>query len=46
MKKNEKDALYVCLLLGFLFFIDLVLIGGILWRGHANFIELYRNLKK
>ena len=28
-----------------LVFLDLMVIGGILWKGHANFIEVYKHLK-
>ena len=45
MKKFEKDALYVVLFLTTLFLLDLVVIGGILVHGKANFIELYKHLK-
>lgn len=35
----------VSLLLIFLLLIDLFVIGGILYKSHANFIEVYKNLK-
>lgn len=35
----------VCILLTALVILDLFIIGGILWKGHANFIELYKHLK-
>jgi len=45
VKKSERDNLYVVLFLVALFLLDLVVIGGILIHGKANFIELYKHLK-
>ncbi len=39
-----KDKLYLLICLGVIFVIDLVLIGGILFKGNANFIEVYKHL--
>jgi len=43
--ENSKDKLYLIIFLVAIFTIDFVLIGGILWKGHANFIEVYKHLK-
>jgi hypothetical protein len=43
--ENSKDKLYLLICLGVIFAIDFALIGGILWKGHANFIEVYKHLK-
>ena len=45
MNKSDKDALYVVLLLTVLVLLDVTIIGGILWKGHANFSELIKHLK-
>ncbi len=42
----KNETVPIILMLGFLFLIDLFIIGGILWKGHANFIELYKHLKQ
>lgn len=39
------DSIKVVILLSTLFLLDLLIIGGVLWKGHANFIEVYKNLK-
>ena len=46
MEKSDKDALYVALSLIALFIIDLAIVGGILIKGHANFVELIKHLKQ
>ena len=46
MNKSEKDALYLTIVLVVLFLLDIVVIGGILYKGHANFPELIKHLKK
>ncbi len=40
-----NETTKVCLLLAFLLLLDLIGIAGILYKGHANFIELYKHLK-
>jgi hypothetical protein len=35
----------ICILLTALVILDLFIIGGILWKGNANFIEVYKHLK-
>lgn len=45
MNKSEKDALYVTIILVVLFLLDILVIGGILYKGHANFPELIKHLK-
>jgi hypothetical protein len=40
-----SETTKVSLFLGFLLLIDLFVIGGILYEGHANFIEVYKHLK-
>lgn len=35
----------IVILLTILILIDISIIGGILWKGHANFIEVYKHLK-
>lgn len=45
MNKSEKDALYVVIILSVLFLLDIMVIGGILYKGHANFPELIKHLK-
>jgi hypothetical protein len=39
-----KDKVYLTLFLCLLFFLDLMVIVAILWKGHANFIEVYKHL--
>jgi hypothetical protein len=34
----------ICILLTVLVVLDFFIIGGILWKGHANFIEVYKHL--
>jgi len=43
--ENSKDKIYLLLTLGFITILDLLVIGGILYKGHANFIEVYKHLK-
>jgi len=45
MNKSEKDALYATIILVVLFLLDILVIGGILYKGHANFPELIKHLK-
>jgi len=45
MNKSEKDALYITIMLVVLFLLDIMVIGGILYKGHANFPELIKHLK-
>jgi hypothetical protein len=45
MEKTDKDVLYVTLILIILFLLDILVIGGILYKGHANFPELIKHLK-
>jgi hypothetical protein len=40
--KNNHIPLSILLLI--LVLLDLLMIGGILWKGHANFIEVYKHL--
>ncbi len=35
----------IIIVLAILLLLDLLIIGGIFWKGHANFIELYKHLK-
>jgi hypothetical protein len=44
MKIQYDDKFYLVCFLIFLFLIDFIIIGGILWKGHANFIEVYKHL--
>jgi len=39
---SDKKAI-VIFLIG-LVILDFIIIGGILWKGHANFIEVYKHL--
>jgi hypothetical protein len=41
-----SDKTKVVIMLSVLVALDLCIIGGILWKGHANFIELYKHLKQ
>jgi len=41
----NKDRNYIIAFLIVLFLLDLAIIGGILWKGHANFPELIKHLK-
>ena len=45
MNKSKKDALYVIIVLVVFFLLDILIIGGILYKGHANFPELIKHLK-
>lgn len=45
MNKSKKDALYVIIVLVVFFLLDILVIGGILYKGHANFPELIKHLK-
>jgi hypothetical protein len=45
MNKSEKDTLYVTIALVVFFLLDILIIGGILYKGHANFPELIKHLK-
>ena len=45
MNKTEKDTLYITIMLVVFFLLDLMVIGGILYKGHANFPELIKHLK-
>ena len=40
----KTDASKVVMILVVLFALDLLIIGGILFRGHANFTEVYKHL--
>lgn len=40
----KTDASKVVIVLVVLVLLDLFVIGGVLWKGHANFIEVYKNL--
>jgi flagellar basal body-associated protein FliL len=40
---KDKNRLYVILVLVILFLLDMVLVGGILWHGKANFQEVFKN---
>jgi len=46
MNKSDKDALYVVLFLLILFLLDMFVIGGVLWKGKANFSELIKHLRQ
>lgn len=45
MNKSDKDTLYVIIFLATLVLLDLMIIGGILLHGKANFPELIKHLK-
>jgi len=45
MNKTDRDALYVVIMLVVLLLLDIMVIGGILYKGHANFPELIKHLK-
>jgi hypothetical protein len=40
---TDKTKLVIFLVV--LFLLDLTIIGGIFWKGHANFSELVKHLK-
>jgi len=40
----KTDASKVVMILVVLFALDLLIIGGILFKGHANFTEVYKHL--
>jgi hypothetical protein len=42
----KSETTPIILMLGVLLLLDLLIIGGIFWKGHANFIELYKHLKQ
>lgn len=44
MEPSDKDTLYLSLALLILIGLDLLAIGGILLKGHANFISVYQHL--
>lgn len=39
-----SDVKAISILLICLVILDFIVIGGILWKGHANFIEVYKHL--
>jgi hypothetical protein len=39
------DKTKLIIMLSVLVVLDLLVIGGILWEGHANFPELFKHLK-
>jgi hypothetical protein len=45
VEKSDKDVLYITLMLVMFFLLDLAVVGGILYKGHANFPELIKHLK-
>jgi len=45
MNKSDKDKLYLTLFLVMLVALDLCVIGGVLWKGKANFPELIKHLQ-
>lgn len=40
----KTDAFKVVMILVVLFVLDLLMIAGVLWKGHANFTEVYKHL--
>jgi len=42
--KDYRVPLTIVLIV--IFLLDLMIIGGVLWHGKANFVELYKNLTK
>jgi len=40
-----SDKTKVVIMLSVLVLLDLCIIGGILWKGHANFPELIKHIK-
>ena len=45
MEKSDKDKLYIILFLLILFLLDMCIVGGILYKGKANFPELIKHLQ-
>jgi hypothetical protein len=45
MNKTDKDKLYLTLFLLMLFLLDMCVVGGVLYKGKANFPELLKHLK-
>jgi hypothetical protein len=45
MNKSDKDVLYITLFLLILFLLDMCVMGGILYKGKANFPELIKHLQ-
>ena len=41
----KSETTPIILMLATFILVDLFIIGGIFWKGHANFIELYKHLK-
>jgi hypothetical protein len=41
----NKNTLYITIMLVVFFLLDIMVIGGILYKGHANFPELIKHLK-
>jgi hypothetical protein len=41
----NKNTLYITIMLVVFFLVDIMVIGGILYKGHANFPELIKHLK-
>ena len=42
----KSETTPIVILLTTLVLLDLCIIGGIFWKGHAHFIELYKHLTK
>jgi flagellar basal body-associated protein FliL len=43
MKDVNKDKIYLTLVLVLIIVLDMVVAGGILWHGKANFQEVFKN---
>jgi len=46
MNPSDKDKLYITLFLLMLFLLDIVVAGGVLYKGKANFSDLLKHLKQ
>ena len=44
--ETKSETTQIVLVLTILVLLDLCIMGGILWKGHANFIEVYKHLKQ
>jgi hypothetical protein len=46
MNPSDKDKLYLVLALLILLLLDIVVAGGVLYKGKANFSDLLKHLKQ
>ena len=42
----KSETIPIILMVTTLIVLDLLIIGGILWKSHTNFIELYKHLNQ